>query len=261
MRYRISTRFYSRDNISSEYFSNEFLEEIAEEIKNRVEGRDYSNIKEVFKEIKSILDEYEFDVGEGYEIDYDNRSVKLYDKKIDKAGSWGYDEIVLTILPQKPRLLESLRKVLSKIKDDDKYIVVSGHKFKSDVSPLENIYYFIREILESKGEDEDYDFGSPFEDVEIILTGDEVKKCINEWIEFVLRTDKESPGYAYGWEVDVVPICTQNPYAAAGNSWDWEGDENDLTISVTYTWYGGCHHFLSDDYITFTKLTNEEKQG
>ena len=81
MRYRISTRFYSRDNISSEYFSNEFLEEIAEEIKNRVEKGDYSDIKEVFEEIENVLDEYEFDVGKGYEIDYDVWSVKLYDKK------------------------------------------------------------------------------------------------------------------------------------------------------------------------------------
>lgn len=249
MRYRTSLRFYTRDNISSGFFDNEFLEEIAEEIKREIEEQDYSSIEEMFEEVKNILSEYEFDVGEGYEIDYENKQIKLYDKKIDKAGSWGYDEITISILPEKSELIESLKELMNKIKDDDRYIVVSGDNFESDVSPLESIYCLIRE------EGEEYD-----DDIEIILSGNEVKMCIEAWIDYVLEVEKESPGYAYGEEVDIVPICTQNPYAAAGDAWDWEGDENEFTISVKYTWRGGCHYFLGDDYITFTKLTDKEKQ-
>lgn len=255
---KVMVNYYSRGNVGPKEFTNDFLAEITEKIKNI--AAQYHDMNNALEEIEKYLEKCEFDVGQGYTINYDEKTIILYDKRISHKASWGYDEVTIKLIKNDPLqspLIQGLLQIKERINDNDKYSVTVN--FEDDCSPLSPIYtdlkLYLQEI-EYFEDEEEFDW----RDIEeVYLTGEEVKKLIiDNWIEQVLYIEEESPGYAWGEEVDIVPIVSSNPFAKAGDSWEWDGDENEFYITVYYTYSFCCHFYSSSETITITRINKTD---
>lgn len=240
-------RTYARDNVGNKMFTNNKLLRIANEIQQISDK--YKDRKKMFKKIKKILEGTEFKRGEGYKINEEENKIVLYDKKlqVNKYGvvecSWGYEEIEITFLDEEAGLLQALKEIIKKIKDDDEYEVIS------DVAPCGLL----------SGAFGDFVNDNVFEKyIETEISGKELKEYLKDWVSYVKKIDKESPGFADGMEVDEVPVCSNNPFEYAGDGWSFEGDENELTIKASYTALAGAHYHKFHEYISFIKITKKE---
>lgn len=251
---QVMVNYYSRDNVGSKDFNNDFLESITKEIKKI--ATQHHSMTDALEQIEKYLKECEFETGQGYEINYDEKTITLYDKKISHGASWGYDEVTVKLIEDDPLqspLVQGLLQLKEKINDNDKYIATVH--FDDNCSPLSPIYtnlkLYLQEI-EHFEDDEDFDW----RDVkEVYLTGKEVKELIiDNWIEQVLYIEEESPGYAWGEEVDIVPVNSSNPFARAGNYWEWDGDKNKFEITVYYTYSFCCHLYSASETITVARI-------
>lgn len=251
---QVMVNYYSRSNVGPKNFTNDFLAEITEEIKKI--ATQHHTMTDALEQIEEYLEECEFNLGQGYTINYDEKTITLYDKKISHGASWGYDEVTIKLIEDDPLqspLIQELLKLKEKINDDDKYSVTVN--FDDDCSPLSPIYTDLKSYLqeiEYFGDEEEFDW----RDIEeVYLTGEEVKELIiDNWIEQVLYIEEESPGYAWGEEVDIVPVVSSNPFAKAGDSWEWDGDENEFYITVYYTYSFCCHFYSNSETITVTRI-------
>lgn len=245
-----TVKYYSRSNVGSKNFDNDFLLKIAEEIQSIIE--EYRDSSVALEEVEEFLDEYEWNTGQGYTINYDEGKIILYDKKIQQGCSYGYDEITIVLQDEEPAnspIIRGLRELAEKLKDDANYRVTSSSNFKDDASPLVGIY---QNLLNYLNEDEEFD--------ELILSGQEVKKLIIQpWIETVLEIneDEDYYGYAWGEEVNTIPVCAQNPYASAGDCWDWNGDEKEFSITVQFTSLVGAHYHVFEETITIERIEED----
>lgn len=233
---RIYVEKYARDNVGSIAFNNDFLLDIANEVKKIAEK--CNNVDEAFDKIEEFLEECEFGVGQGYEIDEEEGKIVVYDKNIELNSyggvncSWGYDEIVIVLLDDEPSMLEALKQVIEKIQDDAIYEVTA------DISDAGFLYSAFEDFACSEQQE---------------ITGEELKRYLRDWVDCVKQIDEENAGFADGMKVNQIPICAQNPYAYGGDSWSFDGDENELTLYASYTVLLGAHYHQSSEYISFKK--------
>lgn len=236
---------YSRDNISSNVLQNELLLEITEKIKEI--AKKSRKPEAFFRKVEKLLGKYKFRAGQGYEIDKDENKIILYDRRyvVNKYGvveySCGYDKVIIEILDEKSELIDSLEKYIEEI--DDKAI----YEVYVNAGNDGYLYAVFYDFIDNNDED----------DVIYEITGEDLKYYLREWIKYVKEVDKEFPGFAYGEEVEQVPIQTQNPYAVGGDSWGWEGTKDELTITVRYTTRMGYHFYRFSEEITFKKIDHK----
>lgn len=211
---RAVVNYYSRDSVSAKEFENEFLEGIVSEIK--IIASESNDLVDVIVNVDKLLSEIEWNTGRGYNIA--GGKIIIYDKNIKEGVSLGYDKVEIRFVDdnaEKSSLIQRLKLIRNKINNNDKYYVY-GNLFYN-----EEYEYIATNIIENLNDIGKYEG--------IYLSGKNVKKLIDRWLEYVITKDKDYPGYAWGLEVRMMPTSSYN---WVGERWNFEVNEKLLRIVV-----------------------------
>lgn len=160
----------------------------------------------------------------------DEYEIKIIDKCLDQYGnSWGYQEVQIILV--KDSNIDYLKNEIKKIDNDSKWEI-----------NFENLGNMLQEIIDEYN----------------IETGDCINgKTVKEIIEKICETlenNYDDPAILYGYESYRKPIYSTNSFTYAGDSFDYEIKEDEITIIYHYTELAGAHYHLFKDEIIFKKL-------
>lgn len=213
---KVYTVYLSKNKTKSKLFSNEFLKSVAKEVESiaKKHKKASSALYEIKRHLKNKCTSGEFAPNQGFIIDFAHERVILYEAN---HATQEYDEVRLSLIEYNGSyFITRMKDTIKKIENNALYIVESNF----DEDGL--LYPVFKNLKESNHKKK------------IKLKGEEVKKLLNNWLEFVYSIDKESPGFILGWEVNVVPICSLDPFAVAGNKWEFNGNKKSIEIKCKY---------------------------
>jgi uncharacterized protein YuzB (UPF0349 family) len=225
---KVVIRYYGRGNVGTTEVSNE-MTELAEEVKRIYEEKGYD-------EAIAYLENYNFGVGWGFEVNEEEESITIYNRKIelDEFGgircSWGYEEAKVYVDYTLEELREAEKTIINALQKDKKYEVVE----------LDKSNYAIGCTADMLNIEEDDELNYE-QTVEFI-------KNIFLYLEDAFA-DK-APGE------QAVPICSNNPYAWDEPDWGYEIENGGRKI-IIYTIFQelvGAHYHTFRECVVLERI-------
>jgi uncharacterized protein YuzB (UPF0349 family) len=211
------------------------LQDLAEEVREIYE-------KEGYEKAIAYLEDYDFEVGWGFDVDEEEKSITIYNNKIklDELGgiscSWGYEEAKIYVDYTLEELAEAEKAILD--------VLQKNKEYKYEVVELK------------KG---DYAIGCTADGLDI-EEGDVLDyEQVVEFIKGIFSYLEEAFAEAAPGEL-AVPVCSNNPYSWDEPSWDYEIRDGGkiIEINTTYQDLLGAHYHTFSEYVVLERVEEHE---
>jgi hypothetical protein len=205
-------------------------ESTVEEIIERLEEEEYNvSFDEKDRKIK---------IKAGFTISFKVNNNEIREITVDNAfvhngASYGYEEIKFIVVDEEEKITNKLLKEVEKIEDNSKWVC----DFVDKGDGLLSSSLDWNEIEKEKE-----------------LSGKELKEFVKEFCLSLEENYREDEAILYDGESFAGPICANNPYAYAGDTFSYEIKEDEVCLKYEYTDLLGAHYHLLKEKVVFKKV-------